>query len=313
MRLVALVSLTLVAPGCATTQLAFTALRQIGTEPDIYQDQVLENLARISSEPTSLAYFTLLNNGVPAIADKGTMSIGSITFPAQSVVKQLHRQRGGQLGPIGVERDVSGNWTLSPINDPDRLTAMRYLYLWVLGMPLQNQFEAESLLQKYIKNFSLCMVPQGWFRCGHWKDVPKEAARKFHHHGKYYWIAPGMEENVTKLTISMLDIATVVPKGAPTQTIVWKIDPKTNKPTEIDVTRTLDYDPNPNTVSMIPTSPIALPGVTMHKFGPPEGGGGMQVPAIPVIPSPAEAATLPQRYNNYSNPLISPGLFSQPR
>jgi hypothetical protein len=29
--------------------------------------------------------------------------------------------------------------------------------------------------------------------------------------------------------------------------------------------------------------------------------------------APAEEQPLKQRFNNYSNPIISPGLFSQPR
>jgi len=285
----------------------------MGTEPDIYVDEVLENLARISNDPVAMPYFTLLNNGVPSVADKATLNFGFLTFPAQSVVKQLHRQRGGQIGPLGAERDVGGNWTLSPVNDPDRLTAMRYLYLWVLGRPLQNPIEAETLLKQYIgTDFQLANVPQSWFRYGRWHDVPKESCRSFHHHGTYYWIVPGMEEHLTKLTITMLDIATIAPKSTPkpTQTVVWRINPLTNEPIEIVVTRVLEYSSN-QTPSNIPNSPINLVKLPQQaaQIAPtaPE--------AMPYLAPPAGESMTPlkDRYNNYSNPIVSPGLFSQPR
>jgi hypothetical protein len=282
-------ALLLAAPGCAVTQLAFTTSRQMGTEPDLYGDQVLENLARISNDSSTLPYFALLNNGVPSTTDMGSMAVGPITWPAQGVVKALHNQRTGSIGPIGASRSVGANWTISPINDPDRLKAMRALYLWVLGMPQVSQSDAEKLLQPYIgKDFTLASVAQGWFEIGRWADVPKDACRRFHHHQKYFWIAPGYEDQLTQLTILMLDIATVIPV-TPQETVLWRIDPNTHKPIEIQVTRT---QPQTAAIPTDPTNPASF-----------------HIRAL----APAEAQPLKQRFNNYSNPIISPGLFSQPR
>ncbi len=300
--------------GCATTQLAFTASRQMGTEPDIYTDQAFGNLIRISNDPTVLPYFTLLQSGVPSTNDTGSMTIGSIMFPAQSVVKQLHNQRGGTLGPIMGQRVVGTNWTISPVNDPDRLNAMRYLYLWILGHPIQDLDEAQKLLQQYLgKNFLLSHVPQGWLNRGGWHDVPDGVLRKMHHLGHYYWITPGMEEHLTKLTVTMLDIATKAPSAKPTQTVVWKINPATGLPTEIDVTRTVDFVRNQ--VTKIPQAPIAVTQ-NVPLVVPP----GVRHPALETYPvhetiehtEPDELPPLPNRLENYQSPLISPGLFSQP-
>src|SRR5207249_574696 len=120
--------------------------------------------------------------------------------------------------------------------------------------PPEDPVQAETLLKQYLgKDFALAHVPQGWFQWGGWHDVPKNACRRFHHHGTYYWIAPGMEEHLTKLTITILDIATIAP-SKPSQTIVWKIDPKTNQPTEVQITRTLTYAGKETT--KIPSTPI---------------------------------------------------------
>jgi hypothetical protein len=286
-----IISVLLVAPGCATTQLAFTTSRQMGSEPDLYGDQVLENLGRLTNDPITLPYFALLNNGVPSISDMGSLTVGSLTWPAQGVVKALHNQRTGTIGPIGGSRTVGANWTISPINDPDRLTAMRILYRWVLGIPPESTADANTLLQQYIgKDFTLdaTKVPPGWFQHGRRNDVPKEACRQFHHHGTYYWIVPGMEEQLAQLTLKMLDIATVIP-SKPQETVQWTIDPRTNTTTQIQVTRNQDQ-----------SSPIPHDPTNRHS---------LNIRAV----APSTEQPLKERFNNYSNPIVSPGLFSQPR
>ena len=300
----------LAAPGCAVTQVGFTTTRQMGSGPDIYTNQVLENLARAAVDQTALPYFALLQNGVPSTSDTGSLTIGPLSFPGQTAVNQLHNQRSGTLGPLGASRVVGANWTISPVNDPDRLTAMRHLYLWVLGRPPENLEKANALLQHYIgKDFSLTDVPQDWFRHGKRHDVPKEACRRFHHHGTSYWIVPGMEEQLTSLTIKMLDIATVTPTTS-TQTVVWTIDPNTNLPTAVNVTRTVNIVAD--TPTPIPLRPIILtvgvrpPSQSHLSYVDPDQKGQHE------IKFPDDIG-LPGRYNNYVSPLISPGLFSQPR
>ena len=205
--------------GCATTQLAFTTSRQIKTEPDIYNQEVLENLSRIATIPSSMAYFATLDSGVPTDTDIGSLGM-FLNFPAQTVVKQLHRQRGGQLGPLNGERDVQATWNLKPVNDPDRLEAMRLLYLWALGQLGTEQANANiELMSKFFaKRFEWSDYDRGWFMTGCWHDVPRDARYVLHHHGTYCWVAPGMEAQVTKLSLAMLDIATVSP---PTMQVVY--------------------------------------------------------------------------------------------
>jgi hypothetical protein len=199
--------------GCASDQLRFTANRQMSTTPDIYNRQVLDNLSRIMGDPACLPYFNTLDSGVPQVADKGTVS-GLILFPAQSLVKQLHNQRGGQVGPITGERDITVNWTMKPVSDESRLRAMRCLYLWVLDKPLQEGYEKSQtrvgnfyIDQNGDNKFDFSDVGQGWIQRGRWQDVPKNAVHVMHHHRTYCWVVLGREDALTDLSLRMLRIA----------------------------------------------------------------------------------------------------------
>jgi hypothetical protein len=199
--------------GCATEQLQFTATRQMSTEPDIYIEQVMSNLARIAADPTVLPYFNTLDSGVPQDTDRLTIG-GFLQFPAQTIVKQLHNQRGGQLGPLTGERDINVPWTIKPVNDEGRLRAMQGLYLWVLDRldpedlcDVEKKVGTFYLGQNGKSTFSFGQIEHGWFRSGSWWDKPKEARYYIHHHGTYCWVEPGYEKALTDLTLRMLRIA----------------------------------------------------------------------------------------------------------
>jgi len=301
----------LAATGCASDQLHFASNRQMSSEPDIYNQQVLDNLARLAADPNTLPYFNTLDSGVPQVTDRLTFG-GLLVFPAQTLVKQLHNQRGGQLGPLAGERDVNLNWVIKPVNDESRLRAMRCLYLWVLGrlqgcdlrlmssvkdvseIPTEGKhliivaavgpvlhfrvfdgdgrlvvdtdetrltehtrhlellrmqlgglwppheltgsekgrvinavasivdqtrlqptevFECETMIGRFYggedgkDNFNFGKVAQGWFQCGRWHDVPKDARYVIHHHGNCCWVVPGQEEALTDLSLRILRIA----------------------------------------------------------------------------------------------------------
>lgn len=209
--------------GCASEQLQFTSTRQMSSEPDIYVQQVMDNLSRIAADPTTLPYFNTLDSGVPQVTDKITLG-GLLMYPAQSLVKQLHNQRGGQLGPLTGERDINVNWTIKPVNDEGRLKAMQGLYLWVLGrLEPAELCDAEKKIGGFYlgkdgkANFSFGQVEQGWFQCGRWHDKPKDACYVVHHHGTYCWVVPGHEKALTDLSLRMLRIALVAKR---TKTVV---------------------------------------------------------------------------------------------
>lgn len=305
--------------GCATQQLAFTAKNQMRTQNDIYVSQVLENLAENLSDPTTLPHFTLLNSGVPSTSDRGTLTIGSLTFPARASLEALANQRGGSLGPLGAERAVGANWTITPVNDPDRLAAMRSLYLWINGRPLADLEDADSRLRKYLgEGFTLERVPRGWLKCGGKHDVPESACQRLARHKTHYWVEPGMEEHLTLVTLSVLGLGTAQPakpREKPTQTVTWEIDPRTGTQM-VKVTRTLE-NPDNTKPTPIPKDPIRFSkqeqAERMNDNPSPSFRSSVDLgsDALPAPPA-APAAPFIEYLNNYSNPLISPGLLSQP-
>ncbi len=213
----------MVLSGCASQQLQFTSTNQMSSEPDIYIQQVMDNLSRIAVDPTALPYFNTLDSGVPQVTDRMTLG-GFINFPAQTLVKQLHNQRGGQLGPLSGERDINVNWTIKPVNDEGRLRAMQGLYLWVLGRLNPTELcDVEKKIGTFYTgqngkaNFSFGQVEQGWFQWGGWHDKPKDARYFVHNHGTYYWVVPGHEGALTDLSLRMLRVALVVKR---TKTVV---------------------------------------------------------------------------------------------
>ena len=154
-------------------------LRLTTTVPDIQQVQVLDNLARLSADPGVLPYYTVITNGTANVTDRGKAS-GFLTYPAQTIVKQLHQQRGGQLGPLSGERDITGNWSLKPLNDPNRLAAMRCACQIALGMADQIHPVDIERLKVFLKikykaynGNPMEVIPSGWTCRGTKWEVPK--------------------------------------------------------------------------------------------------------------------------------------------
>src|SRR5436305_386746 len=108
--------LVCVLAGCNSLQLEFTTLRQSRTIPDLQQKQVLDNLARLAADPGLLPYFDLVSVGTSAVTDRGLAE-----FSLSSAVREF---TSGDYG-AEAEREISGNWTISPTNDPNRLAAVR--------------------------------------------------------------------------------------------------------------------------------------------------------------------------------------------
>ena len=100
-------------------------MRLSETVPDLQQRQVIENLARHAASPGALPYYTIINNGNVNIQDSGSGGLSALSlqhryFPLAS------------LTATG-SRNVSGNWSLNPMTNPDRLRAMRAAYSIALG------------------------------------------------------------------------------------------------------------------------------------------------------------------------------------
>lgn len=112
------------ATGCTHNQLRRSAVGQVGTVADIYQQQVLNNLARFAHDPNALPDFGVPTSGLATVADNATLghTYGWTNTMLQSVGLTL-----------GGGRNITQNWSLEPVRDPRKLELMRCAYRRAVG------------------------------------------------------------------------------------------------------------------------------------------------------------------------------------
>jgi hypothetical protein len=240
--LTAIVSLS----GCAHTHLRWNTTHQARTLTDIYEQQVLDNLARFVVEPGALPSFAYPNAGGADVADNGSIGGDTGWDPFGFVSQSLS---------LGAGRQTSESWTLEPIYDVRRLELMRCAYQHSLfSAGLNPNFSACPDCDKIQRTFYLgapsgsygtpdvlgtwtaatgrttpaCFEAVRWLGVGDKKCVPKEKCLKVGHYcGTYVWVCPGGQDELTKLTLTILDYAFVTsatppePPPTPMKVVTW--------------------------------------------------------------------------------------------
>ena len=64
--------------GCNTEQLRFTSLRLVQSVPDLQEQQVIDNLARVAAGPGNLPYYTVFNTGTVNVIDAGSGGLSAL-------------------------------------------------------------------------------------------------------------------------------------------------------------------------------------------------------------------------------------------
>ena len=201
--------------GCTHLQLERVTSKQIATQSDIYYTEVLNGLAMVSKYPGALPPFTLLGTGQIQITDTGSNT--DMVMPnGQGVV-------GSSFG-LTASRADQLNWTIWPVSDPDRLALMRCVYQLSLGRNPADCDQCYDKLRTLLcppakpgdavptlppEQCMACAIPQGWMNVGCRKDVPHNACYVGHYRDTYVWVMPEGLEGLTRMTLTVLDIATV--------------------------------------------------------------------------------------------------------
>ena len=82
--------------------------------------------------------------------------------------------------------------------------------------------EADQLLKSFLGDRYHEWLPQGWYGAGCRKDVPKDACYVGQYGDRYVWVGRGHIDALTRLTIVVLNIATLDPNPPvpePTKTV----------------------------------------------------------------------------------------------
>jgi hypothetical protein len=209
--------------GCTTAALSRHTLSQEKTPTDIRYQEVMNNLALIASDPFALPAYSSIYSGSAEVTD--TAQVVSTSTIGAGVA--------GEVFSPQYTRAVLGNWTLDPINVPEKLEAIRCACQWaVYGRDFASKNGAEILdgppeLNPLGTNYyfyssngrriwrhfgvaeKLAKLPEGWLRCGSLAEVPPKACYKAHYGKTWVWVMPEHTEYLADFTLVLQNIARV--------------------------------------------------------------------------------------------------------
>jgi hypothetical protein len=208
MKYGALLLCTAACMGCTTLALERQTLSQAATPTDIRYQEVLENLAMVARDPAALPAYSSIFAGTAQITDTSqfasTTSVGPGAPSAQVASPQFTRA-------------VVGNWTLDPINAPEKLEAIRAACRWVLYGPEFACRDAPGLLASPAqapypgRHFGvadrLARLPKGWVHVGPRSQVPAAARYKARCGETWVWVMPVDTRALADFNIVLQEIA----------------------------------------------------------------------------------------------------------
>jgi hypothetical protein len=202
-----------VGTGCTTLALERHAVSQAATPTDIRYQEVLDNLAMVAEDRYALPTYSSIFCGTAQITDTGSL-VATTTFGGPKV--------GMQTVNPSFTRAVAGNWTLDPINAPEKLEAIRCACRWFIYGQEFACHDCVGLLQRpdqapypgrhfgvYDRMLQLPQLPERWVCFGHKCDVPKNACYKGHSGETWVWVMPEYTKALADFNLILQDIARV--------------------------------------------------------------------------------------------------------
>jgi hypothetical protein len=249
--------------GCNSSQLRFTTLKLSQTVPNLQQEQVLDNLARIASDSGSLPYYTVISTGTTNIADSGSGGLSSLSLQ--------HRFFPQAILNATASRTVTGNWTLNTMVSPDRLRAMRAAYQIALGIGPVDPVDLKKL-QGFEDGQGLPAISRDWLCVGTKHDIPKEARFVAHRGDVYVWVKPDQSKLFADFALLILNIATVTPSSGPSGPTQISLSIDKLPPIQIrepSRSQALPAEPLPEALPTTPpsaTTPPPTPGIQQRLY-----------------------------------------------
>lgn len=194
------------ASGCAHHRLAGNSVRHAETISEVQEQQVLDNLALFCSDPGALPHFATPSGGATGVSENKTAS-SSLGFNATTLTS-VSPSLNGTLG-------LTENWTLSPVNNPQKLNLIRCVMLYVTGrIDCQSPACTDCVTQLtrfFGSDWQMCDLPApGFFHYTDQPVRPDECCLKVGEYcGCYVYVEKQQFHCLTKLTLAILDIATL--------------------------------------------------------------------------------------------------------
>jgi len=210
-----------VCSGCTMLSLERETLVQSGTVIDLRYREIMDDLAMIAHDPSSLPAFSTIFVGTSQVTDTG--QIGATTM-WQHVVPMtsasiIQNGLASEMGSPQVSRTILQNWTLDPIIVPEKIEAMRCACRWVLFGPEQACSDCQGLLASPDqapgpgRHFGvadrLARLPPGWIHAGKSTDVPVNPCYKAKCCDTWVWVMPEDMQGLAEFALIIQDIARV--------------------------------------------------------------------------------------------------------
>ncbi len=194
--------LVLGASGCTTAMLERYSLNQIASVSDMRYREVMKNLAVLAANPSILPSFAVIADGVAQLVDTGSAD-------AKTIWGHAFKGFISETLTGTVSRNPQPQWTLDPVADEPLIKAQWCALLWGIYGPPPPDSEWADVLRKYQVDGELAKLQPGWLHVGCCKDVPKNACYQAHCHKTYVWVTPDGMAGLSRLTLVLLDIATI--------------------------------------------------------------------------------------------------------
>ena len=185
--------------GCVHVPLRKNTLRQAQSLSDLHEQQVLSNIAKSIAEPNSVPYFATPKAGSTQVTGTGGSTLSLLWNPRTIVSETFGLNASGTL---------SENWTLEPINNPDKLNLMSCLLKHVTCKTYDECEDCEKRLSMFFKDKYPACLPRCWFHHGCKSDVPKNCRKVGRHDSTFVWVTPEYYGELNAITLAFLDIAT---------------------------------------------------------------------------------------------------------
>ena len=192
-------------------QLQRNSIRQVNTVSEIYEQQVLDNLAKFVNNPYVTPSFAVASQATNGVKDEGRIAVSD----------------GGFVGRFwanvsaGGSRAVDQNFTLVPVTSPARLKLMQCAYQRAVGHPPDECSKCCNYLAAWTGDPASCYDPCG-VTCGWvcksdcWRDVPKTCCDSYAKNcGTYIWVDPCQRQEFSKLVMTIIDYAAGQPASGP--------------------------------------------------------------------------------------------------
>jgi hypothetical protein len=265
--------------GCMDWQLRKNTVEVSYSVGEIQQQQVLDNLATFVCDNNAFPSFCYPNQGGSNVTDMAsatvTPGLSRVGLTGTAVKAFVFSTLGLNFGG---QRTCLESYTLTPVNDPRKLELMRCAYQRAVkscgcGVESTTCPDCQAIFNKFYTGdvngdirshangtvTSECLNDRPcWFHVGCHRCVPKHCDCVGHYRDTYVWVLPEGRDELTKLTLAILDYAiNSAPTGLSKQ-IMFYIDEyglPTNRQDAVgQVTANVAIDEQPASLLSRPTS-----------------------------------------------------------